>query len=295
MVVAIAIRGVPQGRHSVLFLVVGKRKPVLFVQIAGALAWSVDIEDERVQGLGVGVVAYALLGDERSFANKYRCFIHGVVRGESAAPRVAPAVEEIDPLTRWKIDGLITARIVHRSDQHLVSEEVFVRMAVSLFELRVLEVQRPQYWERLTVRQPCVRIQVRNQLRAQGEVLLHQRDALSAVDPGHAQVALAGVGVSAVHPQERAEAAELDPARIQVEIDLLTVKSTDVMTDVGNQHVAATGRERDLVGEYWPLRIRVAGKERRISLAAPFAVAAQDGSAPASLLLHVIEEDLVGP
>src|SRR2546430_11439675 len=56
------------------------------------------------------------------------------------------------------------------------------------------------------------------------------------------------------HPQDRAESAELDPARVQVEIDLGAVESTDVVTDVRNQHVAAAGAECDLVGEHRPLR-----------------------------------------
>src|SRR2546430_8161442 len=97
------------------------------------------------------------------------------------------------------------------------------------------------------------------------------------------------------HPQDRAESAELDPARVQVEIDLGAVESTDVVTDVRNQHVAAAGAECDLVGEHRPLRVCVAGEERRITIAAPVTVAAQDETAPAGFPLRVIVEDLVGP
>src|SRR6202011_3907894 len=163
MVNAVAARGVPQGRHGVLTFIVGKRNPVIFVQIEAAFTRPVDVEDEGVEGPGIGVVAHALFGDKRAFANKHRRFIHTEVRAKSRASGIALAAEEIDPLTRWKIDALIAVRVKDRSNKHLLPEEVFVRVAVSLFELRVLEVERPQYRDGVAVREPRVGIEIRNE------------------------------------------------------------------------------------------------------------------------------------
>ena len=168
-------------------------------------------------------------------------------------------------------------------------------MAVGFLEIRVLEVQRPQDRERLLVRLPGVAVEIRDQLSAQREVLPHQGNPLAAVDPRHAEVPLARVGVRAVQAQQRAEDAELDPARIEVEVELCAVEAPDVVSDVGDEHVAAARGECDFVGEHRPLGIRVAGEERRITLASPVAVAAQDEAAPAALPLRVVVEDLVRP
>src|SRR6184192_1115975 len=107
----VAPRGICHRRVRVLALGVGQRDPVVLVEIEAALARSVDIEDQGIQRLGVRVFAYALLGDDRSFANEHRRFIHGIVRRERGATLVALAGKEIDPLTGRKIDGPIAARV----------------------------------------------------------------------------------------------------------------------------------------------------------------------------------------
>src|SRR6185312_15017452 len=114
---------------------------------------------------------------------------------------------------------------------------------VSLLESWIRQIQRPQYRLGVVMRTPGIRIKIRQQLSPKGEVLPHQGDALCAVDPGHAQIALKGILVGTVHTQERTEGAELDPARVQIKVDLAAVKTTDIVTDVGHQHVAAARRE----------------------------------------------------
>src|SRR5882762_10970416 len=119
---AVAPRGICDQRLRVLACGVGERDPVVLVEIEAALAGSVDIEDQGVQRLGVRVLAYALLRDDRSFANEHRRVLYGIVRSEGGAALVAPAGKEIDPLTRRQIDGLIAARVEHRSNQHFLPE-----------------------------------------------------------------------------------------------------------------------------------------------------------------------------
>src|SRR4029077_3174653 len=144
------------------------------------------------------------------------------------------------------------------------------------------------------VRAPAVGIKVGNELGTQREILPHQLDAALAIDPRHAQVTLARILVSAVHAQDGAEGAELDPTRVQVEIDLAAVESADVVTDVGHEHVATARCERHLVREHRPLGISITGEEPRITLAAPLPVAAEYEGALAGVLLAEVVEDLVG-
>src|SRR4029077_20969472 len=204
-------------------------------------------------------------------------------------------VKEVAPVTWWQIDALLAPWPDHGCHQHLLPEEILAGVPIWLVQFRVCEIQRPQDRKRLGVRAPAVGIEVGNELRTQGEVFPHELYATLAVDPRHAQVALARIRMGTVHAQHGAEGAELDPACVQLEIDLAAVESTDVVTDVWHEHIASARGKRYFVGEHRPLGIGIAGEVSRITLAAPLPVASQYESSLASVLLAEVVEHLVSP
>src|SRR5207247_1758638 len=99
----------------------------------------------------------------------------------------------------------------------------------------------------------------------------------------------------AVHAQDRAERAELDPAGVQIEVNLAAVEAGNVVADVVDENVAAARGEGDFIGQDRPLRVGITCKERRITLAAPVSVATQYEASLAGHLLRGVVEHLVRP
>src|SRR5258707_15723417 len=130
MLLTAGIGGVVHGGYSTLTLVVVEGDAIVLIQVKMAAAASVHIENDRVERLGVRVLAGELLGNDGPCADKHGDFVDFVLLLERSTALIRFAIEEVDPLTGRQVDRLIRAGIDNGRHEHLVAEEILTAVTV---------------------------------------------------------------------------------------------------------------------------------------------------------------------
>ena len=285
-------------RQRILPLEISVRFAVILVQLEAPVRAG---EDVHVQFGRVGGGRPIRRGSQRDDRPRTRIDRDIFQRAVDIAPAAALqglAAEEVEPLALRQPQrlvaqaGLGVGRAGEGRGQQLAAEPVCLPAGIGIRLLGVGVIERRDQRQGGGVIAPGHAVNIRDQRMAQAQGGAGGALGGRAAPPGAALVI--GV-VGAVHAQDGAEDAVLDPARVQLIVFDAAHVPADIVAPPAVAHVGSRGSEARLEVQRLPADHRIARKADRVAMVAQPAPAGEDEGAAFAIPPKVVEVQVVEP